>query len=132
MQTRRATGQLGDYFARTRDTVARFVRIAQNLWGVLSGVLRVARPLGNQLWASFERITAGWDDWVNSVQGQQDLFAWFQSLRPTLTALGRLTGDLAAALFRMSGPESQRQAAGIVNQMRDWVPILERVFRNLS
>jgi hypothetical protein len=128
----RESGRLTQFFDRTRDAVERFWSIAKNLFGVLRGIGKAARPLGEDLWRSFDRITRGWNRWVNSTRGQHDLKTYFDGLRPTLHELGGLVGDLSKALFRLSGPESQRQTAGMVHQLREWVPVLESIFNNAT
>ena len=128
----RETGKLAAFFDRTKDALKRFWSIATNLWNVFRGISKAARPLGEDLWRSLDRITRGWARWVDSTKGRGDLNAWFSGLRPTLRELGGLVGDLSKALFRMTGPQSQNQTAGMIGQIREWIPVLERIFDNAT
>jgi hypothetical protein len=131
-QEARETGRLSAFFDRAKDALERFWSIGKNLFLTFRGIGRASREMGDDLWASFDRMTAGWARWTNSVTGQNDLRRWFEGMRPTLHELAGLTGDLGRAIYRMTGPQNQLQTSRLVHEMRDWVPILERIFDNLT
>lgn len=132
IQQSRESGRLARYFERVRDSVKRFWSILGNLFRTFRGIGRAGRDLGDDLWESFDRITRGWDRWVNSVEGQTRLRAWFDGLRPTLRELALLTGDLTRGFFNMTGPASQRQTAGMIGQLRQWGPVLRDILNSAT
>jgi hypothetical protein len=121
----RESGRMARWFSQTRTTLEQFGRIAHNIWDVLVAIGKAARPMGDDLYKSAEKATAGWRDFFESVGGQVATRKFFASTRDTLREVFGLVKDLSQALGRIGG----QQAAGaeMVATLRQIVPPLERM-----
>ena len=125
----REGGRLQQFFRRTRSSMEMFGRIIKNLWDVLVGLGRAARPLGDALWASFEKATKGWADFVKSFEGRYSLTRQFLSMQGAIEEIAGLVMDVVKAIFRMG---SDQGVEGVVKSLRDIVPVLERILTAIT
>jgi hypothetical protein len=95
-------GQMRQFFAEARTSLSQLARIAYNLGVVLVAVFTGGHQSGKFLLDQLVRLTATWREWAQSLQGRSQIARWFEEGRPTVMAVARLVGDLAAALFRLS------------------------------
>lgn len=121
----RESGRMAAFFERTREVLTTLGHIIRNVGDALFTIFRAGVPLGNDLLASLERITAKWAEWLRSVEGQSALATWFNDSRAVLHELGLLVGDLAKAFAGLgAGPEM----AELVSMLRtDLLPALVRL-----
>jgi hypothetical protein len=99
--TGRRTGELRSYFDRTRASLETFGSILSNLWGTLRGIGKAARPLGDELWESADKATERWDNFANSLSGQNQLRDYFDSLKANLDSIFKFVGELSKAFIRL-------------------------------
>lgn len=99
--TNRENGKMAAFFERTAQVIERVISIGANLFETFFNIGSAGRQLGDDLLASFDKITGGWARFTGSVEGQNQLKEFFDGLRPSLTALGGLITDLAGALGRL-------------------------------
>jgi ABC-type transporter Mla subunit MlaD len=62
----RATGSMGDFFDRAKQSVQTLADVGKNVFGGLLGVLEAARGSGDSLWGSIDRVARRFDQWTNS------------------------------------------------------------------
>ncbi|HET9197647.1 MAG TPA: NlpC/P60 family protein, partial [Solirubrobacterales bacterium] len=121
----RRSGRLGDFFDKTRSTMA---RVASTLQSVSAGFLQVgkaAAPLGRDILDSLDESAQRFEDWAESLEGRNSLKAYFAEARPGVFEMGRLVRDVVKSFVRLSGGE------GFVTLTRalrtDLLPVLEEV-----
>lgn len=117
----RENGRLADFFDRTRTVVAQVVSILGHLGSGLMGVGRAGTDAGNGILKSIGRAADRFDEWSNSVNGQNSLKRFFADSRelianliPVLKGVGKATasigfGPLNTAL-KLAGPHAQALA----------------------
>jgi phage-related protein len=130
-ETNRENGKLGEFFGTTLpNLINRLLAITGNLLTTFFNIGKAGSDLGNDLLASFEKITAGWAKATGSVAGQTKLKDFFDSLRPTLTSIGALIEDVAKAFARLS---ENKNTAKLIDQLRtQLLPALEKLFNAAS
>lgn len=128
--TGRETGRLGDFFDRVADTLDTVIEISGNLIGTFLNVGKAASNLGDDLLESFAEITAGWEEFTGSVEGQNAMKEFFDDIRPTLTEVGKLVGAIASGFVDLArNPE----LAGFIRSLRtDLLPTLFQLFDTAS
>ena len=126
----RESGQFAQKLNRTRSSLETLGHIARNLWQTFRGIGEASRPLGDQLYKSIEKTTAGWKDFTNSVGGQYQMTKLFIDSKPALEATVGLFGDLAKALGRLMAPSAA--STGFVQTLRGIVPPLEKAVHALA
>lgn len=124
-----SSGKLAATVAKMADALDQAIRIARNMGSALKGTFTAVLPAGRLLMNMFERLTARWASWSNSMSGQSALATWAYQSIPIMSALGRLIGDVAGMFSRLS---SGGQAAAFVEQLRQIIPPLEILLHQLS
>jgi hypothetical protein len=124
----RESGRLTVFFSRARQSLELFGDILRNVWETFRNIGRAARPLGDDLWRSFDRATKRWADLTSGVERQIELTKQFNSLRPAIEQIVGLFADLGMAIWRMGQEDS---LPGIVAGLRQMVDVLERALNTL-
>ena len=92
----RQSGATADYFERTGDILERLLSITGHVGSGIRAVFDAGRDDGDELWLSVDRVANRFDDWANSLQGQEALSDWFADGRGDLERYGdaiRATAD---------------------------------------
>ena len=114
--------RLTDFFTQAQDTASTLGRILGNLAGALYGVGTATADLGRDGLAAFEDLTQRWEEFTNSVEGQNQIKAWADEARPVLKELGAL---LTALLTGIMAIGQNIDVAGLVRQLReDLLPVV--------
>lgn len=129
-ETNRENGKLAAFFEHTREVIERVISISANLLKTFFNIGKAGTELGDDLLKSFDKITGGWKKWTGSVEGQNRIKEFFDNLRPAITELGGLIGDLGAVLIRVL--ESPQLAAFIKTLREDLLPTMERILTTAS
>ncbi len=98
----RRTGELGEFFDKTRATMERVVSIGGSLADVLGEIFSAASPLGSDILKALDRGAEDLERWANSTEGQNSLRQFFEDARPAIFEAGRLLGDLTTSFFDLA------------------------------
>lgn len=129
-ETNRENGKLATFFEQTRAVIERVISIGANLMQTFFNIGKAGTDLGNDLLASFDKITGGWKEWTGSVEGQNRLKEFFDNLRPTLTELGALISDLGGILIRVL--ENPKLPEFIRKFREELLPTIEKILTTAS
>lgn len=126
----RESGRLQEFFERVAGTLDTVIEIGGNLIGTFLNIGKAASELGDDLLESFADITAGWEEFTGSVEGQTALKDFFDDIRPTLTEIGKLVGAIGRGFVDLArNPE----LAGFVRSLRtELLPTLFQLFETAS
>ena len=102
VKVKRATGELADFFDRSGTTAAQLGRILGNVAAALFNIGKAAAPSGQQLLASLDRITAKWQAWTGSTEGQERMREFFDAVRPVTEEFGKLLLTLGEFILKTS------------------------------
>lgn len=122
----RESGRFGAFFARVQRRLVVFFDIVKNLWNVMLGLASAARPVGDAMFRSFDRATKRWADFVNSIEGQGRIRAWFQRAERSFNLIWDIVKQLARALVLLgraggaSGNTLWRAADKALRRWNDW------------
>jgi phage-related protein len=96
-----ASGDLAQMFRDGLDAAGQFLRLGQDILGIVGGIANAAGSGGGGLFAFFDRLNEA----INSVAGQAALTELFanlgtigQALTPVLLAVGQALGPVSAAV----------------------------------
>jgi phage-related protein len=102
IKTKRATGELTDFFDRSGDVAAQLGRILSNVGSALFNIGKSAVPSGQELLDMLERVTQKWDEWTGSEEGQQRMREFFEAVQPVTEELGRLVANVIEFITKIS------------------------------
>jgi len=120
----RQSGRLQAWLHRTQVALTSFGHITRDVWFTLRNLGRAARPLGDDLWQSAEKATAGWRRFTGSIEGRMKFIGDFAAMGEGIHEMIGLVGDLGQAIWRMG---TSPGLGGMVRSLRELVPILEHV-----
>ena len=84
-----ASGRLGAFFDRTRDTVTTLGHTVRDFGVGLFRVFREGTPLGEGLLRTLERGSAEFRRWTESARGRNSISDFFDNARPALIGVRR-------------------------------------------
>lgn len=114
----RATGGLGDFFDRTRQSISTMGDVGKHVFDGLRGLMDAARGQSDSLWGSIDRVATRFDHWTNSLTGQDKLRAWFDQMRPVLSEAAGLVGAVGKAVASLTqGPAGAQMLQALRNAM---------------
>lgn len=108
--------KFGASLEKSKTRLQEFWQILKNLGAVFWNVYKAAQPLADWLIERFTIMTQKWADFTGSSEGQSKMMAFFESLKPMLSEMGGLIGDLAKGLMVLFNPE---QATSFIKMVRD-------------
>ncbi|MDQ3573784.1 MAG: hypothetical protein M3404_02510 [Actinomycetota bacterium] len=114
-QTAAATGSLTALMRDMTSVVSTLGAIFGNVFGIVGSVFRAAQPLGMDLLQTFANLTGRAREFLASFEGQARLTEFFEGIRPLLTEVGRLLGDVGRGL---AGLAVSPGLAALVAQIR--------------
>lgn len=80
----RKSGELTEFFERTRQKTKQLASILANLGGTLFHIGQASRSSGDEMLRQFEKTTAGWEKWTGSIEGQNELRQWFDGAKAAM------------------------------------------------
>lgn len=95
----RETGQLAEFFEKTRRVMERLGAISGNLAHAFGEIGHAAAPLGRWMLRTFESITGEFAKWSSSKSGHHELRHFFDGLRKPLAEIGMLIRDVGAGFL---------------------------------
>ncbi len=124
------TGNTAKSLEGTQKILTTFGNILKNLWKIFKNVFGAGMDLGNDLWKSFENLTAGWAEWTGSIEGQNRLKEWFDAARGPLHELGQIIGGLVKGFFEL-GVAGSGNTTKILKSLQELGPPLLDMFTQL-
>ena len=125
-----SSGRLAAAFERGFVVAQKLGQILVNVASGLFGLGKAATPLGTDLLDTLVRLTAQFSRFANSITGQDKARAYFESLRPALTEIGRLVGALATGIFQLG---NNADLAPLLAQLRTQLgPALQNLLISLQ
>lgn len=126
----RESGRMARFFDRTRETMERLGSILQSVSaGLVALGSSAKRYLGDFLLAELDKVAQKFEDFAESAEGRNRMRDFFVAMRRPLTETAGLIGDIVGAMLRLS---AQPGFAGMVRQLRDLVPVVEKVTAEMS
>ena len=132
-----AMNKLGDVISGNQDRIGGFADRGYTLLLRMGGVLgdmgkalfntgKLAMGLAGDMGLGFEGLMRKWKDWTASVEGQNAIKTFFDSLKPSLEAAGRLLEALWTALSNV-GKANMGSLPGTIDKITEMVPALEGI-----
>jgi hypothetical protein len=117
----RASGRMAATFARWQKDLTTLGHILRNLWVIMGNLGRAARPLGEDLWQSADRVTKKWAEMTGTIQGQASLIRYFLSLRENIRAFNDILGKATLGLMKMG---SQPGFRNMLRELEKFGPVI--------
>lgn len=130
--TTKGMDALKQKFDTAESAIKKILTVAENLWHTFTNVMHAATGFGNELWTSMEKGTKGWADWTASTKGQNDMKKYFEGMRPTLHALGKLLGDLLKDFVDLGKGGGQSSATNFITQVDKLLPSLTQIISGMG
>jgi phage-related protein len=92
------SGALTSFLERSVATFTQLGRIVRNLTGGIVGLFRGGMSTGQGLLDTIEKVLARFNEWANSVDGQQRIRAFFESMRNVMRSVGEVITFIAAKI----------------------------------
>lgn len=129
-QEGRDSGRMAEFFRNAWDTARQFGSTLADLAGALVNVGKAASNLGTGLTDSLADGAKRMREWTSSAQGMAQMQAYFDSLRPALSEMGRLITGLGKVFTDIGANTS---LANFIRQINDnLVPVLAEFNRTTS
>lgn len=98
-----SSGRLEEFFDRAGTTTAQWWRILKDTGGALSNVFSAGVGEGQDLLNMLENQTTRWEQWTESVEGQNAITEWFETATPVMSSFGDLLGGLTEGIGNWAG-----------------------------
>jgi hypothetical protein len=125
------TGELADMFSYAGDVAATLGEIFGNIGSAIFNIGKAAAGPGSggeMLLNMLRDVTAGWEKFTGSEEGQARLTKFFQNIVPLVSELGGLIGDVFREMFETTeagvGGEDGGPLAVFVRSLREVVEVL--------
>lgn len=129
-ETSRRTGEAKRFFEETREVLTVLGDITGDVAHSVREIGRAGYDTGRELLDELSTVTQHWRDWTTSVDGQNELRAYFEHAKPAVEETGGLIADVTKMLFKLG---AQDGTAELIHQMRDeLLPAVETLLGNLS
>lgn len=126
----KANGDLDRSVSRVKETLSSLGEILGNLAKGFYEIFKAAAPLGREILADLEKVTAQFVAWTRSMEGQQTLKQYFADAKEPLYEVARLLRDVVGVFLRISTDDG---FANLIRQIRtDLLPMLEQVIRTTT
>ncbi|SDH19237.1 hypothetical protein SAMN05421505_112119 [Sinosporangium album] len=93
------SGRLVEFWDRVGDSIQRIVDIGVTVASTIAAVFEIAYPYGERLLKLVSDTFTEFQEWVNSIEGQNELREWFQRGEEVMRELWLLLIDVGKALF---------------------------------
>lgn len=129
VEAKSASGDLGRSFERIYDRAQLFTSILGNTRGALVGTFDAGSTASDGMLVNLDDLTARWERWVDSVQGQTALRDWFDEGRESMSELAGLVGDLRT---EFGGLTDEADFSDFVRDVRQVVPDVAALVKSMT
>lgn len=131
----RANGGIGDFLDETKESLESVWQIVKNLGSVVNSFFQSTVDEGQKYLVLLENITGEWADIAKAQEAANSpLRKWLENIRPLLSAMGALIGDLARGLGKLASDQKNiNTMIDLLNVLRTEVlPPIFRILQQLS
>ncbi len=131
----RADGTIVDFLDETKESLQILWQIFKNLGNVVNSFFKSTVDEGQNYLRTIEDITSHWADVAEAQeQANSPLRQWMVQIRPVLSALGTLIGDLARGIAGLATNQNSIQAMiNLLNSLRtDVLPPILTILQELN
>lgn len=129
-QSGRDTGKLQGFFEETRKTLG---KLGQIFGGLIKGLINVGKAgydTGQSILDTYVRLTAQFEAFTRSAEGQNKIRKWFEDIRPALSEIGKLVGAVGLSFLKLGADKS---LAPLLKQIRtDLLPAIGKLGEAVS
>lgn len=122
-----ADGSLTEFFNRALDSINAILGVLGALGGALGTVFSAGAETGNSMLNTLADLFNQWNDWMNTIEGQQALQEWFDNGERIFNALLDLAGDLGSVLGELVTPESVDRLVSFMESLGEFLPIAGQI-----
>lgn len=122
-----ASGELQDFFLKAVDSLTGIIGLVGSLGGALGTLFEAGADTGNSMIATLTGLLDKWNEWMQSIEGQKALEAWFSSSEQIFDALLDLVGQLGTVLADLVTPESVERLTNFIGGLSDFLPIAGQI-----
>jgi hypothetical protein len=122
-QAAREAGKLTAFFEETEGVTERLFSLFGHLGSALWNIIRLGKPLGDEILERLDEGAANLERWTKSVGGRNAIKEYFEQIGPPLFEAGRLLGDMTETFLRLG---TQPGLRNLLHQLRvELLPVLE-------
>jgi len=122
-QAARESGKLTAFFEETREVTERLGSILGHVGTALWEIIKLGKPLGDEILERLDEGAAHLERWTKSVSGRNAIREYFEQIGPPLFEAGRLLGDMTETFLRLG---TQPGLRNLLHRLRvDLLPVLE-------
>lgn len=94
------------FMETARESLSATLGLLDSLGELLGTIFLKGAESGNRLFTSLENVFREWNDFLNTVEGQNALEEWFRNGETVMEALGGLLEDVSKMFARLVTPET--------------------------
>lgn len=132
LEVARNDGRLTSFFDRVRNRIDTILRVTLLMGEGLRNVFSEASPSGDRYLSILERLSARFVLLTEKAKNNGDLRKFFDETQPAVEAIGRLVGDIASGLVRISTANLAGFTVFVDQIDQKLVPALEEVLSHLN
>lgn len=130
MNSMKGQNSMEKFFNGARKSLSLVSGTLGNLFKTLGNIMQAAKPLGDSLFKSFEKVTGEWAKFTGSAKGQNTLKKFFADAKPVLTEAGKLLGGILKIFGDLA---TNNQIADVLKMLRtDFLPVLEDIAKSAN
>lgn len=127
MEAMAADGRLQEFFALAGQSIEAIFGLVGSLGGALMTLFQAGASSGNALLDKLSGIFDKWNEWMQSVEGQNALEEWFANGEKILSAVFDLLGDLGTVLADLVTPQAVESLVTFLDSLGQALPILGQI-----
>lgn len=128
----RKSGALQAFFESLLPTLQAVLDLFGATKDVLITVFKAAVGPGTEFLNIIVGLLGQWNDWMNSISGQQALQEWFDNLFAVLPSLMELLGAAGTAIADLVTPKAVDATKALLGGLADIMPLLSDILALLS
>lgn len=119
--------KLGTILSDIQGQIPELVSTIGNIGGAIGGILVAAGPFVDDFLGWLDKITGKFDDFVNSVQGQNALADWFSNGEKVLSSFTDLLAAAGKVLSGLVDDESVKRTTEFLDHLTEAMPFIEKL-----
>lgn len=124
-----SSGKLAGFINLIKFNLEKLMSIAGNVGGIIAGLFSASVVTGGDMLGMLDRVTAKWEGWVKSAEGQSKIADFARDAIPVMHELGGLIGDIKNMFVDLGkGADS----AGFIASIRNILGPLSELLGQLS